>query len=491
MLVQTCSGLARGVELEGAFVFRGIPYAAPPVGELRFKAPTPVRPWPGIRLCDQFGPIAPQKRDPNGFMPELPQSEDCLNLNVWTTGPADEPKPVLVYIHGGGFVSGKGAECDGLRYAAEDGLVYVSINYRLGALGFLYLGDLLGETFAASGNNGMLDIVAALQWVRRNIAAFGGDPSRVTVIGNSAGAKCTATLYVMEAARGWFHGAIAQSGATQSIRDRTTANVTALRLLDELDLTRAEADRLLELPAERLIEAQSAIGYDTSRSLHMFGPVADGRIIPIDPLGSLGRMGSAPALLIGTNEDEAASFIQGDPLLTPPSPDIADRLFGANAPLVWASFLRYADIMSSEAAWSRTLSEHLYTIGAIQFAAAASDAGARTWMYRLRGGGSLGAIHGYEGSLINGKHDGELPANPDDPYAVAPELYPLARHMRAAWVAFAMTGNPNVPGLPDWPTYGAKHATMVLDRQCRVGDDLPAPAGAAVAHQVWRAEACS
>ncbi|TYP79119.1 carboxylesterase/lipase family protein [Paenibacillus methanolicus] len=493
MLVQTCSGLVRGAQLDGAFVFRGIPYAAPPTGELRFKAPAPARPWQGIRHCDHFGPIAPQKGDPNGFLPELPQSEDCLTLNVWTTGPAEVLKPVLFYIHGGGFVSGKGADCDGRRYAAEDGLVYVSINYRLGALGFLYLGELLGEAFATSGNTGMLDIVAALQWVRRNIAAFGGDPSRVTAIGNSAGAKCAATLYTMEAARGLFAGVIAQSGATQSIRDRSTANVTAQRLLDELGLARAEAHQLLELPAERLIEAQSAIGFDTSRSLHMFGPVADGRVIPDDPLGSMNSVsgGSMPPLLIGSNEDEAAIFIQGDPLLAPPSPDVADRLFGANAPIVWVSYRRYSESMPSAEAWRRTLSEHLYTIGAMQFAAAVSDAGAKAWVYRLRCGGSLGAIHGYESSLINGLHDAGMTANPEDPFAVAPEYYPLARSMRAAWVAFAKTGNPNVAQLPEWPTYGANRSTMVLDRQCRVGEDLPEPAGAAVTHQVWRISACS
>lgn len=155
----------------------------------------------------------------------------------------------------------------------------MSINYRLGALGFLDLGELLGEEYATSGNNGMLDIVAALQWVQHNIAAFGGDPSRVTVIGNSAGAKCVASLYVMPKARVLFHRAIAQSGATQAIRDRKTANVTSLRLLKELKISPQDAHRLLELPAEKLIEAQAAVGSDTSRGLHMFGPVADGYMI--------------------------------------------------------------------------------------------------------------------------------------------------------------------------------------------------------------------
>lgn len=491
MLVQTCSGLARGVALDGAYVFRGIPYAAPPVGALRFKPPATARPWQGVRLCDRFGPIAPQKHDPNSSMPELPQSEDCLNLNVWTAGAAEELKPVMVYIHGGGFVAGKGAECDGLRYAAEDGLVYVSINYRLGALGFLYLGELLGEEYAASGNNGMLDIVAALHWVQRNIAAFGGDPKRVTVIGNSAGAKCAATLLAMPSAQGLFHGVIAQSGATQSIRDPQTANVTALRLLGQLGLTLEETRQLQELPAERLIAAQSAIGFDTSRSLHMFGPVADGLIIPVDPLGSLDSRGQLPPLLIGSNEDEAAIFIQGDPLLQPPAREIADRLFGTNAPIVWETFLQYSQNLSSADAWNRTLTEHFYTIGAIQLAAAAAEAGASAWLYRLRCGGSLGAIHGYEGSLVNGMHDSKQPSDPNDPYAVDPAHYPLARAMRAAWVAFAKSGNPTTALLPEWPRYGSDRVTMVLNRESRVRTDLPEPAGRSAAHQVWRVDACS
>ncbi|MFB9328166.1 carboxylesterase/lipase family protein [Paenibacillus aurantiacus] len=491
MLVQTCSGLVQGIALDGAYVFRGIPYAAPPIGSQRFKAPMPVSAWRGIRTCDRFGPIAPQKNVPNGFMPELAQSEDCLNLNVWTSGTSAALKPVMVYIHGGGFVSGKGAECDGLRYAVEDGFVFVSINYRLGTLGFLYLGELLGEEYGTSGNNGMLDIVAALQWVQRNIAAFGGDPSQVTVIGNSAGAKCAATLYAMDAARGLFRGVIAQSGATQSIRDRHTANTTTMRLLDELGITRSQAHRLLELPAERLIEAQSAIGFDTSRSLHMFGPVADGSVIPTEPLGSLGTRSHLPPLLIGTNEDEAASFIQGDPLLWPPSLEIAGRLFGTSAPIVWESFVQYNDILPSAQAWSRTLSEHLYTIGAMQLAAAAADAGASVWMYRLQCGGPLGAIHGYEGSLINGPQNADSAINPDDPHRVDPEDYPLARGMRAAWVAFAKTGNPNVTLLPAWPVYDSERSTMVFNRVSRVRTDLPEPAGAGVPHQVWRVRSCS
>ncbi|WP_098741860.1 carboxylesterase family protein [Paenibacillus sp. EZ-K15] len=489
MIVQTLSGKVAGVKLKGSYVFRGIPYAAPPIGKRRFKPPAPPLSWPGVRQCNQFGPIAPQKHNPHGCMPELVQSEDCLNLNVWTSDASENLKPVMVYIHGGGFVSGMGAECDGSRYAAENGIVYVSINYRLGALGFLYLGGLLGKDYETSGNNGMLDIAAALQWVQFNITAFGGDPSRVTVIGNSAGAKCTAALYVMKTTRGLFHQAIAQSGATQSIRDCQTANVTSLQLLEELGLSQAQAHQLLELPAEKIIEAQSTIGSDTSRSLHMFGPVSDGHVIPVDPLASITGSIDLPPLLIGTNEDEAAIFIHDDPLLQSPASETLDRFFGANAAVVWDAYGRYNQSMSSSDAWNKALTEHLYTIGAMQFAEAVASSGTSVWMYRLQCGGTLGAIHGYEGSLIHAA----LPHNPmstlptnEDPYAVTAESYALAGAMREAWVAFIQSGDPNIHALPAWPVYGSGYATMVLDKICCVREDLPVPAGIGVPHQVWR-----
>lgn len=493
MIVQTLSGKVEGLKLEGAYVFRGIPYASSAGGSRRFKPPTPPLPWEGVKRCDRFGAIAPQNPAQEEILSELAQSEDCLYLNVWTPeNLSNGPKPVMVYIHGGGFVGGSGAECDGLRFASDEGIVYVSINYRLGALGFLELGELLGEEYATSSNNGMLDIVAALQWVQHNIAAFGGDPSRVTVIGNSAGAKCVASLYLMPKAHGLFHRAIAQSGATQAIRDPQTAGVTTRRLLEKLSLTPDNAHLLLELPAEKLIEAQSAVGFDTSHGLHMFGPVADSLVIPLDPLATLKHSQGLPPLLIGFNEEEAAIFIQNDPRLQSPNMEVLEGFFGRNADAVWNAYQHYSKSMSPEVAWTRSLTEHLYGIGAIQFAETVSFSGAPVWMYRLRCGGRLGAIHGYEGSLIQAAlaagDSGFMPTTPpnDDPYAVTAEMNELARGMRAAWSAFIHSGDPNNGLLPAWPVYGEDHATLLLDLASSVRKDLPAPAGIHVPHQVWR-----
>lgn len=488
MIIQTSSGLVQGISLNGAFAFRGIPYAAAPVGELRFKPPQAPLSWEGIRDCSRFGPIAHQSHDPNSLVPELLHSEDCLSLNVWTAGPAESLRPVMVYIHGGGFISGKSADCDGSRYAAKDDVVYVSINYRLGALGFLALGDVLGEEYETSGNNGMLDIIAALRWVQANIAAFGGNPGQVTVLGNSAGAKCTATLYAMKAAKGLFHRAIAQSGATQSIRDKKTAAITTGRLLEALGLKPEEAGKLLELPAEQLIEAQMKVGPDTARNLHMFGPVADGIVIPLDPLGAVKEAKELPPLMIGTNEDEATMFIFYDPGLRKPDALTLGWLFGENRQLVWDTFLSHSELLPVDKAWSKALSEHLYIIGCMQLAEAVAASGAPVWVYRLTYGGFLGATHGYEGSLINYVNNParENEADPNNPHDVPPEASKLAAVMRSAWIAFVQSGDPNVSELPDWPAFHDKQSVMMLNLASYVEESLAPPIGIDCAHQVWR-----
>ncbi|MFC5652768.1 carboxylesterase family protein [Paenibacillus solisilvae] len=375
-----------------------------------------------------------------------------------------------------------------MRYASENGIVYVSLNYRLGTLGFLYLGDLLGSGYETSGNCGILDIVAALNWVQMNIEAFGGDPRRVTVIGNSAGAKCTAALYAIPEADGLFSGAVAQSGATQAIRSQDTAGETARKLLHHLGLQGKEASRILDLPVERIMEAQIKAGPDLSSNLHMFGPVADDIIIPRDPLAYVRSRANLPALLLGTNEDEAEIFIRNEPDLHVPNLEAVGRLFGLNGPIVWSVYQSYASKIQPQEAWKKALTEHIYTIGTIQFANAAADSGAAVWMYRLTYGGPCGAVHGYENGLINQASDEYgLVAALDDPYHVTAEGRLLGRRMRASWMAFMHSGDPNVPELPHWPNYDGERSTMTLDLECRTRTDLPVPAGEGCPHQVWRA----
>ncbi|MCM3171877.1 carboxylesterase family protein [Paenibacillus sp. MER 99-2] len=485
MIVHTESGKVRGMDCKGIYAFRGIPYAASTGGKGRFKPPEPAIPWSDIRECSHPGFIAPQRKDEHLQAQGLVQSEDCLNLNVWTSGAVDQLKPVLLSIHGGGFTTGTGADSDGSRYVVEDGLVYVSINYRLGLLGFMHLGDILGEGYNTSGNNGMLDIVFALQWVQRNISAFGGDPSQVTIMGASAGAKCIATLYTMERAHGLFNRAIAQSGATQAIRDTVTAHVTTRRIMEQLDILN-DPTQLLELPFEQLIEAQCAVGSDTSRSLHMFGPVADGSVIPLQPMTYLTAHDKKPPLLIGTNEDESAIFIHNDRALQSPDPAVLEHFFGLNAAVVSETYQSYSSKMPAEKAWSTVLTEHLYTIGAIQFAEALSAAGNPVWMYQLRSGGVLGATHGYEGSLIQLSDPPPVFRASDDPHSVPPEQYKLARNMRKSWLSFIQEGDPNGNALPEWPMYMHYRSTMLLDEVSYVQVNPPLPIGMGIHHQVWR-----
>ena len=252
-VVETASGRLRGVERDGVRAFLGIPYAAPPVGPLRFAAPVPPAAWAGERDAGAFGPAAPQQPDALvtrlGLFPEGPQAEDCLTLNVWTPA-AGGRRAVMVWLHGGAFVGGSAGVplYDGARLAREGDVVVVTLNYRIGALGFLALGP--GRT-----NLGLRDQVAALAWVRRHAAAFGGDPERVTVFGESAGAGSLCALLAMPRARGLFGRAIVQSGAPAGVLSVAEAGERAAKLLAKLGLGPDDGPRLAAVPLADLLDA--------------------------------------------------------------------------------------------------------------------------------------------------------------------------------------------------------------------------------------------
>ena len=263
-LVETSYGKLRGTEQREVTVFRGIPFARPPVGPLRFRAPERPAGWAGVRDAIRFGPAAPQQASTLGpvlSMGLAETSEDCLYLNIWTPAPDGLRRPVLVWIHGGGFILGAGSQTlyDGSALARRGDVVVVTINYRLGALGFLRLRELGGDDSAASGNEGLLDQIAALEWVRDEIAAFGGDPRNVTVFGESAGAISTAALLGAPRARGLFRRAILQSGSANYVATREYAGKVAEALLATLDLGPAAVDRLGQLASSRIVEAQERL----------------------------------------------------------------------------------------------------------------------------------------------------------------------------------------------------------------------------------------
>jgi para-nitrobenzyl esterase len=318
--VRTSLGRVRGEERDGVRMWRGIPYAAAPVGGLRFRPPQSIQPWDGVRDATRFAPTAMQsdafRLDQQVNIPEPRSSEDCLYLNVWAPAEPSGPQPVMVWIHGGGFVEGAGSDdhYDGARLVRNGGVVVVTLNYRLGAFGFLYFAALAPD-YADASNLGLRDQIAALRWVHDNIGAFGGDPDQVTVFGESAGGISIAALMAMPEARGLFRRAIIQSGGTYA-RAAQSASEIARELLAELGVSDPRQLRTLPAPdiqaaSERYLERVAA-----PLSLHV-GPVVDGESLPRHPLEAI-RAGSAQgvALIAGSNRDEGDLFY---PVETPPS----------------------------------------------------------------------------------------------------------------------------------------------------------------------------
>jgi para-nitrobenzyl esterase len=468
LIVNTKHGQIRGVDEGNLHIFRGIPYAEPPIGERRFTPPCPLQPWADVLQADRYGPISHQPV--NAYFNLGEQSEDCLSLNIWTPGVDQANRPVLVDIHGGGFISGTGAFFSGYTFAQRDNIVCVSINYRLGALGFLYLGDLLGEAYQTSGNNGILDIVAALRWVKENISTFGGDPNRITVSGGSAGAKCVSTLLTVPAAQGLFHQIIAQSGATQAIRDTHTASRITLRLLDKLSIPHNEAHRLLTLPAQTILEAQE-------NSLHTFGPVRDELTISLAPINELlSGLDRKIPMLVGTNKDECVAYTSYSPEMKEPNDAVMLNLFGSNSELVWAAYREAALLQPAQEAWSHTLTEYVYHYATIRLAEMAATLDQPLWLYRFEFSNGQGAIHGSENPFIFNFLQSETESdqtNELDPvaayFAVPQSGKELAVHMHAAWAAFIHTGRPNTKGMPEWPMFNlANRPVMILNQECKL-----------------------
>lgn len=308
VIVETPFGRLRGVRSGETLCFRGVPYAAPPVGPLRFRPPQPLPPWGGTRDALGFAPVAPQPPDPGFYpgdpdaMPAMPASEDCLYLNVWAPAAAG-PHPVLVWLHGGAQTVGGTSRpvYDGATFARA-GITCVTVGHRLGLLGFLEGGRLFGEPFRGSGNNALRDIVAALGWVREAIEAFGGDPGRVTIGGESAGAKNVAALLAAPSAAGLFHAAFSSSGGGDTVHDLDAAEAVAARALS---LAGGDARPLRTMPVADLLTLQMRLGGDGARR-QPFRAVLDGAWLPRAPRRLLPR--HPVPLLIGTARDEAVAF---------------------------------------------------------------------------------------------------------------------------------------------------------------------------------------
>ena len=461
-VVTIGQGTLEGLEREGIMQFRGIPYAAAPIGERRFLAPLPPEPWDGVRDATRFGEMSVQESGGvTAFLGDAvdSSSEDCLFLNVYTPACDGGARPVMVWIHGGGFINGSSSTpwYDGTSLASRGDVVVVTLNYRLGALGFLWLGD-LDDRYRSSGVNGLLDQAAALAWVRDNIASFGGDPGNVTIFGESAGAMSVSTLLALPAARGLFHRAIAQSGAAHNTF--TPAMGAAMTEQFMLHLGVDDLDGLLGATAEdiaiaatkveaKLYDDPSGLGGPTGIALAMaFQPVVDGAHLPENPLTAVaeGRAVDVP-FLTGTNLDEWNLFALMSPggLDDPRLLERLERIFGTGHP-VRDAYSAGRPGATPDDLWNAVLTDATFRIPAIRLVEARAAASSPTWQYLFTWatpafGGVVKSCHALEIPFVFGvldNHGAELflggPVDDD--------LRRLSTSMQDAWLAFARTGDP-------------------------------------------------
>ncbi|NNL66080.1 MAG: carboxylesterase/lipase family protein, partial [Myxococcales bacterium] len=435
----------------------------PPVGPLRFAAPRPPASWAGVRECTEPGGCALQ---PPIMLP-LPgmdvgrQDEDCLYLNVFTPAADDARRPVLFWIHGGAFVLGSGSQTiyDGDRLARRGDVVVVTINYRLGALGFLHLAELCPDLQDAVSNCGIRDQVAALRWVRENIAAFGGDPGNVTVFGESAGGMSVGTLLGTPSAQGLFARAIPQSGAAHNIHDPETATRVGAKLLETLGVERSAAARALrELPAEKLRDAQTrtSLALGTELGLLPFQPVVCGDLLPQAPIEAV-RAGLARGvdLLVGTTRDEWRLFGFLDPSIQSlDEPGLHARFDHVNDPAALVAAYRDAHGEAASAAdlYFAIETDRVFRVPADRLAEAMHAHGGKIHFYRFDweagfAGGILGACHAVELPFVFGATDPDQDGA-DFFAAHGPEADALAQATMDAWLAFARSGDPSHAGLP-------------------------------------------
>jgi para-nitrobenzyl esterase len=491
-VVATKSGKVVGLAASGVCTFKGIHYGANPEGAMRFMPPVPPMPWSETAEALNYGDLAPQNlsgasgSDIRVAMGDIfgpgKVSENCLVLNVWTPNLTRGTRPVMVWLHGGGYTGGSdGAPTyDGTNLARKRNVVVVGINHRLNVFGYLYLGKIGGAKYADSGNAGMLDCVLALEWVRDNIAHFGGDPNNVTIFGESGGGGKVSVLMAMPPAKGLFHKAIVESGSTLRVSTPDEADAAARKYLAQLKIATDRVDDLQKVPMEDMLAAMRALTGPNSIRL---GPVVDGRSLPRQPFDPDAPAQSANIpMLIGTNGTETTALL-----------GIADAsLFSLNEADMRAKLRSYlhvsddAQIDSLVAVYKKrrpdatpsdiyfaVTTDRMMRMNAVTQAerkAAEQAAPAYMYIFDWRSpvlGGKLRSPHGIELAFVFDNTDKTTGMN-----GTGSDLAPLAEKVSAAWAAFARTGNPNAPGLPHWPAYdAATRATMIFGDECKVVND--------------------
>jgi len=514
--IETSYGRIRGSKGDGLSTFKGIPYAGPVAGGNRFKAAPALKPWTGVRDALKSGPPSLQSplRPSFGASEEMP-AEDCLFLNVWTPAADGRKRPVMFYCHGGGFTIGSGGAPyqDGSILARTWDVVVVATNHRLGLMGFLYLGELGGEEYATSGNQGLLDICAGLRWVHQNIKAFGGDPNNVMIFGESGGGAKTSCLYAMPSATPYFNKASIESGPGIRMFPRDMAAETTMMVLKLLGLQKSEWRKLMDVSGDRLLDVQAQLGKQRSGGpLTMnggrrgiggggrpggFGPVVDGTVLPHHPFDPVApAISKDKPLIVGYNRDETIFFFMeshNTDVFNLTEAALKQRLqkeFGAQADEVFSTYQRSRPDASPTDLYIAISTARMIGFGAITIAERKfAQQGAPVYAYifthesqRIVPGTQhkVGAAHAleiaYKFDLIRSAEK----ASGADPQQTAtrtmmdtdPDSIKTAENMSQMWSSFARTGHPAAKDEPYWPPYNTdKRATMEIDAQCKVVND--------------------
>lgn len=479
---------------EGIHYFKGIPYASAPTGAKRFRAPEKPAKWSNELDATAFGDVCLQAPMPGIFgeigTPSNAPGSNSLNLNVWTPDPGAANLPVLMWIHGGAFYAGSGMDdvYDGTAFA-RDGIVCVTINYRLGAQGYAHLADHFAE-LSDSGNCGLLDQIAALEWIRDNIAAFGGDPTNVTIAGESAGGMSVGTLLATPSAKGLFRRAIPQSGACHNGVPAATASLIAGHLLAEINVRPGDMEALQKVSPEALLAAQVRLNNElaTTRDPLKFGeaaasamllqPTYDTSVLPMRPIDAIAA-GSAKGvdIMVGSNSDETLIFmvdmkdIFNEELINA-TLDAVMSPSGRGGEEALAIYSKERPSATSFDLASAFETDRMFRIPAIRLAEAQLKISPNVWLYEFcwkstAKDGDFGACHFLEVPFAFDR------INNDQTRGIAGDApQPLATTVHSAWVAFIKNGNPNNPGLPQWPSYTLEtRDTMCFDTKSEVRQD--------------------
>jgi para-nitrobenzyl esterase len=501
--VEVSHGKIRGIRSEGVNIFRGIPYAGRISGDRRFRRPAPLEAWAGVRDALRLGNPAIQPPNQTYGVNEPPPAEDCLFLNVWTPANDNGKRPVMFYNHGGGFSTGSGGSIgqDGANLARFFDVVVVETNHRLGIMGYLYLDEIAGEDYAGSGNMGMLDIVAGLEWVNKNITSFGGDPTRVMIFGESGGGAKTSCLYAMPSAAPFFNKASIESGPGIRMTPKETAAQTTAMVLKELNINARDWKKLLGLPVSVLLDLQLKLPSLAPRqestnkkkglmesSPGDFSPVVDGVALPNHPFDPAAPLISKDKpLLVGWNEDEFNFFgmmSKDKSLFSIGFDELPGKLkpqFGEDTQKIIDTYRKSRPEASAVDVLVAIESINMMGLGSISIAERKTEqSGAPAYLYNFGYKNEtkipgtdypMGSPHAMEISFKFYNEQPQKDGTTGKSYwgGSKPERFTASHNMAELWSTFARTGKPAAKGFPDWPSYNLKdRPSMRIDTKCEV-----------------------